>query len=65
MSIVTRKDIAERVITKWRDLGFPVDTDAEFQALLGLWINGDVSVDDVRRRYVKLLRERYSKRKPD
>lgn len=63
--MATRKDIADRVITKWRDLGFPVDTDAEFQALLKLWINGDVSIDDVRRRYVKLLQERYSKRKPD
>ncbi|WP_077966594.1 hypothetical protein [Ensifer adhaerens] len=60
--MTTRKDIADRVIAKWRDLGFPIDDHAEFQALLKLWINGDVSVDDIRRRYVKLLQERYGKK---
>ncbi|WP_210185184.1 hypothetical protein [Sinorhizobium sp. NFACC03] len=63
--MTNRKDIAHRVISKWRDFGFPIDDDPEFQALLKLWINGDVSVDDIRRRYVKLLQERIRKGKPD
>ena len=53
--MTNRKDIADRVIAKWSDFGFPIDDHPEFQALLKLWINGDVSIDDMRRRYGKLL----------
>ncbi|NVD41791.1 hypothetical protein HT585_23260 [Ensifer sp. HO-A22] len=60
-----RKDIANRALAKWRDFGFPIDDHPEFHALLQLWINGDVSVDDIRRKYVKLLQKRSRNGKPD
>ncbi|SDA93606.1 hypothetical protein [Sinorhizobium sp. NFACC03] len=63
--MTNRKDIADRVSAKWRDFGFPMDDHPEFQALLKLWINGDVSIDDIRRRYVKLLQQRIRKGKPE
>ncbi|MGE6781822.1 hypothetical protein ACQKGL_04820 [Ensifer adhaerens] len=56
--MANRKEIADRVIAKWQAKGFVIDEDAEFKALLGLWIAGDLSIDDVRRRYMKLLLER-------
>lgn len=54
----TRKEIANRVIAKWQAEGFVIDEDAEFKALMRLWIVGDLSIDQVRRRYMKLLVER-------
>ncbi|MBV7521145.1 hypothetical protein [Ensifer sp. ENS12] len=63
--MTTRKDIADRVNAKWRNLGFPIDDHPEFQALVKLWIKGDLSVDDIRRRYVRLLQERCTTRKLD
>ncbi|WP_077967105.1 hypothetical protein [Ensifer adhaerens] len=57
--MATRKEIAERVIAKWQARGIAIDHAGEFQALLRLWIAGDISIDDIRRRYLKLLRERY------
>lgn len=54
----TRKEIADRVMAKWRAEGFVIDEDAEFKALMRLWIAGDLSIDHVRRRYMKLLVER-------
>lgn len=63
--MTNRKDIADRAIAKWRSFGFPIDDHPEFEALLKLWINGDVSVDDMRRRYGKLLQERSRKGKSD
>ncbi|MBV7518913.1 hypothetical protein [Ensifer sp. ENS12] len=63
--MTNRKDIADRVSTKWRGFGFPIDDHPEFQALLKLWINGDVSIDDIRRRYVKLLQQRIRKGQPE
>ncbi|OWZ89223.1 hypothetical protein B9J07_34020 [Sinorhizobium sp. LM21] len=56
--MTTRKDIADRVIAKWRDQNFPIDDHPEFHALVQFWINGDISVDDMRRRYLRLLQER-------
>jgi hypothetical protein len=63
--MTNRRDIADRVIAKWCNFGFPIDDHPEFQALLKMWINGDVSVDNIQRRYVKLLQERIRKGKPD
>lgn len=45
-------------MAKWRAEGFVIDEDAEFKALMRLWIAGDLSIDHVRRRYMKLLVER-------
>lgn len=56
--VATRKEIADRVIAKWQARGIAIDHTAEFQALLRLWIAGDISIDDIRRRHLKMLRER-------
>ncbi len=30
--MTNRRDIADRVSAKWRDFGFPIDDDPEFEA---------------------------------
>jgi hypothetical protein len=63
--MTTRKEIADRVIAKWAERGMAIERNAEVEVLLKLWIAGDVPIDCIRRRYLKLLRERRPERKVD
>ncbi|MBD9596373.1 hypothetical protein IB270_26390 [Ensifer sp. ENS05] len=62
--MATRKDIADRVIARWQVRGFAIDRDAKFQALLKLWIAWHISIEAVRRRYLKLIQRRLRGRLP-
>lgn len=54
----TRRSIAERVIARACARGNPIDEDPEYMAIVELWIVGEISVQEMRRRYIALLRER-------
>jgi hypothetical protein len=59
----SRRSIAERVIARARELGTPIDTDVEYMALVELWIEGDIDIEDMRQRYINLLARRSAERK--
>lgn len=47
------KDIAERVIARWKTRGIPIDDDLDFMDLVELSIAGTIGSDEMRRRYAK------------
>ncbi len=52
--VTTRKEIADRVVAKWAERGMAIERDAEVEVLLKLRFTGDVPIDCIRRRYLKL-----------
>ncbi len=54
----TRRSIADRVIARARARGTPIDDDPEYVAIVELWIVGEISIQEMRRRYIALLQER-------
>jgi len=54
----TRRSIAERVITRARARGMPIDNDPEYMAIVEMWIGGEISIQEMRQRYIALLQER-------
>lgn len=63
--VTTRKEIADRVVAKWAERGMAIERDSEVEVLLKLRFTGDVPIDCIRRRYLKLLQERRPGRKVD
>ena len=63
--VTTREEIADRVVAKWAERGMAIERDAEVEVLLKLRFTGDVPIDCIRRRYLKLLQERRPERKVD
>ncbi|QPB24237.1 hypothetical protein [Rhizobium sp. 007] len=56
--MTSRRSIAERVIARASARGAPVDADAEFMAIVELWVAGDIEADEMRDRYNALLAHR-------
>gem|GEM_PF-1736890 len=54
----TRRSIADRVIARARARGTPIDDDPEYMAIVELWVVGEISIQEMRRRYIALLQER-------
>lgn len=54
----TRRSIADRVIARARARGTPIDDDPEYMAIVEMWVVGEISVQEMRRRYIALLQER-------
>lgn len=59
----SRKEIAERTISRWKALGIDIDGDPEFMTLLGLWISGSIGSTQMRSRYVSIMRSRLLERR--
>ncbi|APO77512.1 MULTISPECIES: hypothetical protein [Rhizobium] len=54
----SRRDIAERVIARWKARGIRIDEDPGFMELVALWTAGSIASGEMRRRYSALQRER-------
>ncbi|MGK6317217.1 hypothetical protein [Neorhizobium sp. DT-125] len=54
----TRRSIAQRVIARARARGTPIDGDPEYMTIVKMWIAGEISVQEMRQRYIALLQER-------
>ncbi|MCC2614393.1 hypothetical protein [Neorhizobium petrolearium] len=54
----TRRSIADRVIARARARATPIDGDPEYMAIVELWVMGEISIQEMRRRYIALLQER-------
>ncbi|MBP1844357.1 hypothetical protein J2046_002616 [Rhizobium petrolearium] len=54
----TRRSIAERVMARALARGTPIDDDPEYMTIVEVWIAGEISVQEMRQRYVALLQER-------
>jgi hypothetical protein len=53
----SRREIAERIIVRCRDRGRPIDTHPQFRDLLELWIDGSITMPEMRWRFLDLLRQ--------
>ena len=56
--MISRTSIAERVIARASARGTPIDGDAEFMAIVELWVAGGIEADEMRDRYDALLEQR-------
>ncbi|OWK25568.1 hypothetical protein AJ87_08795 [Rhizobium yanglingense] len=56
--MISRRSIAERVIARASARGTPIDGDAEFMAIVELWVAGDIEAAEMRDRYNALLEKR-------
>jgi hypothetical protein len=63
MSVVIRRRAAENAFQRAREAGYIVEQDERFHAWIEEWINGDIQMPEVARRYRSLLAERSAKRK--
>ncbi|MGK6317249.1 hypothetical protein [Neorhizobium sp. DT-125] len=54
----TRRSIAERVIARARARGTPIDGDPEYMTIVDAWIAGEISIQEMRQRYIALLQRR-------
>jgi uncharacterized protein (DUF4415 family) len=43
----SRRSLAERVIARASARGVPVDDDAEFMAIVDLWVAGEIEADEI------------------
>ena len=59
----SRRSIAERVIARARARGAAIDGDLEYMALVELWIEGEIDIQEMRRRYTDLLTTRAANRR--
>lgn len=53
-----RRAILERVIARWRERGSDIEADPGFRAHVDEWIDGQITVVQLRERYNDLLRNR-------
>jgi hypothetical protein len=53
-----RREIADRVIARWKERGFVLDADLLYMRLVELWIDGEIGGREMRQRYAQLLRQR-------
>jgi len=56
--MTTRRAIAERVIARAIARGAVIDADAEFIAIVELWVTGEIEADEMRSQYNALLDQR-------
>ena len=54
----SRREIAERVIARWKTRGFDLESDRDFLTIVGLWTEGAIDVIEMRRRYVDIIQSR-------
>ncbi|QWW72473.1 hypothetical protein [Rhizobium sp. WYJ-E13] len=57
-----RKEIADRVIARWKERGFALDADPHYMQIVELWIAGEIGGAEMRERYARLLRLRGDER---
>jgi len=57
-----KREIADRVIARWKDRGFVLDGDPHYMRLVELWIEGEIGGAEMRQRYAQLLRDRADER---
>ncbi|MDR9781012.1 hypothetical protein [Rhizobium redzepovicii] len=57
-----KKEIADRVIARWKDRGFVLDGDPHYMRLVELWIEGEISGAEMRQRYAQFLADRAGER---
>ncbi|WP_430246163.1 hypothetical protein ACQY1M_24355 (plasmid) [Neorhizobium sp. DAR64861/K0K2] len=62
-TIEARQKIAEKVLARMQDRGFPIHDDQEFLAIIRGWISGEVAMTDCRKRYLELLKTREYERR--
>jgi hypothetical protein len=58
MSMQTRRRIAEEVMARMRDRGFPIEEERDFTQLIGRWVDGEIPMSDCHRHYLAVLRQR-------
>jgi hypothetical protein len=57
-----KREIADRVIARWKERGFVLDADPHYMRLVELWIEGEIDGPEMRQRYAQLLRDRAAER---
>jgi len=62
-TIEARRKIAEKVLIRMQERGFPIDEDQEFLEIVREWISGAVEMHDCRMRYLELLKRREAGRR--
>ncbi|MDQ0323666.1 hypothetical protein QO002_006290 [Pararhizobium capsulatum DSM 1112] len=63
MSTDRRRALMQHLITTEAAAGHAIDRDADFMALVELWIEGDVDMVEVRRRYRIICKERLKQKR--
>jgi hypothetical protein len=58
MSVEVRRRAAEHAFRRARESGRPIEQDELFHGWINDWINGDLEMSEVARRYRTLVRER-------
>lgn len=64
MTIEDRRALIGRLIGREAIPGSAIDRDVDFMALVELWIEGNVNMPELRRRYQLVRRDRRENRKP-
>lgn len=57
-----RREIADRVIARWKERGFALDADPHYMQIVELWIACEIGGAEMRERYAQLLRLQADKR---
>ncbi|PWI49875.1 hypothetical protein B5K03_33920 [Rhizobium phaseoli] len=57
-----KREIADRVIARWKERGFVLDAYPHYMRLVELWIEGEIGGPEMRQRYAQLLRDRADER---
>jgi hypothetical protein len=58
MSIDARRRVADQVLVRMRDRGFPLDHDTELVGLIDRWAAGEMEMDECYRQYLALIQGR-------
>ncbi|APO79065.1 hypothetical protein AM571_PC01333 (plasmid) [Rhizobium etli 8C-3] len=58
MSIKSRRLAVNKAFGRARRLGLEIDADPAFHALIECWVTGELTMPQVRERYLALLKER-------
>ena len=58
MSIDARRRVADQVLVRMRDRGFPLDHDSELVGLIDRWVAGEMEMDECYRQYLALVQSR-------
>jgi hypothetical protein len=57
-----KREIADRVIARWKERGFVLDGDPHYMRLVELWIEGEIGGAGMRQRYAQFLADRADER---
>lgn len=58
MTIEVRRRVYEKVSARLKASGTPFDDDPQFRSAVEEWINGDIDIGELRRRYLEIQRAR-------